>query len=218
MWTLKRTKTRKILLPHYLGQAFKFWDLNYWLKYFLPLREFSKWIERIEGDRVKLKDNWIFNSRFTRLIAVERHIWKHYIPPFDLKNKVVLDIGAGCGETARFYLSLGASKILCVENDPENIAYLKENQGNHEDIEVFAEDFKLSHIKNLKYDLIKMDIEGYEQLILDWLKDGSITKRDIDNLILETHSIYIIDEFLRLGFRELMSISNGVSILSNIKL
>jgi hypothetical protein len=33
---------------------------------------------------------------------------KYYLPPFPLKNKKVLDLGACCGETAYFYLQHGA--------------------------------------------------------------------------------------------------------------
>jgi predicted RNA methylase len=35
-----------------------------------------------------------------------------------LRDATVLDVGAGCGETAAFYFEKGAKKVICVESDP----------------------------------------------------------------------------------------------------
>jgi hypothetical protein len=37
---------------------------------------------------------------------------KYYLPPFSLKDKTVLDVGACCGETAYFYLQHDAKKVI----------------------------------------------------------------------------------------------------------
>lgn len=49
------------------------------------------------------------------LMLKEWDVWKkHYITPFPLKGKTVLDIGAGSSETALLCLH-GASKVIAME-------------------------------------------------------------------------------------------------------
>jgi len=44
----------------------------------------------------------------------ELDMWhKHYLPI----GQTVLDVGAGCGETALFYLKHGAQRVICIEAD-----------------------------------------------------------------------------------------------------
>ena len=56
-------------------------------------------------------------------------IWnKYYLPNFSLEGKTVLDVGAGCGETALFYFLNGASKIFAIEPNEEAYKLLLENK------------------------------------------------------------------------------------------
>ncbi len=87
----------------------------------------------------------------------ELDLWhRMYLPA----GKTVLDIGAGCGESVRFYLLHGAERVIAVESDKKALEYLYEN-------------FKDSQrVKILPYqiDKIKIDVEGAER-----------------NMVVETH-------------------------------
>ena|SRR3972149_8422349 len=94
-----------------------------------------------------------------KFVETELDLWhKYYIPPEGVEGKTILDLGAGCGETALFYLLHGAKKVICVESDKDCISLLAKNYmtnpilGNH-NIQIIQ-----SHI-----DFIKIDIEGSEK-------------------------------------------------------
>src|SRR5437867_8291799 len=75
------------------------------------------------------------------------HTW--YLPIGD----TVLDLGAGCGETAYFYLRHGARRVVCIESDPAALTLLERNFGNDDRVTIIG-----AHI-----DSIKVDIEGSER-------------------------------------------------------
>jgi hypothetical protein len=68
-------------------------------------------------------------------------------------GKVVLDIGAGCGETAQFYLNHGAEKVICVEGSKNCLVNLRKNFQNDQRIIVVP----------YFVDKIKIDIDGSER-------------------------------------------------------
>jgi len=80
----------------------------------------------------------------------ELELWhRAYLPV----GKTVLDLGAGCGETAQFYLNHGAEKVISIESDSNCYDMLRSNFANdHRVIPILA------HI-----DSIKCDIEGGER-------------------------------------------------------
>ena len=86
------------------------------------------------------------------------HEW--YLPVGDN----VLDIGAGNGETAQFYLNHGAKKIICIEPKSE---LLTKNFGN--DNRVIIVPYRVDNIKS--------DCEGGEK-----------------NMIVETHFPFYIEQ------------------------
>lgn len=65
----------------------------------------------------------------------------------------VLDVGAGCGETAAFYLRHGASHVVAVEGDPIALDHLRENFGDDPRVTIVA----------AQIDKVKVDIEGAEE-------------------------------------------------------
>jgi hypothetical protein len=77
----------------------------------------------------------------------------YYLPRKPLAGKTVLDLGAGCGETAKFFLNHGASRVVCVEPDNKCLDYLRKNFGNDPRVTIVS-DF---------VDHIKVDIEGAEE-------------------------------------------------------
>lgn len=120
-------------------------------------------------------------SGYGGMASVELSIWERFYLPAPVEGLTVMDIGAGCGETAAFYLSHGAKKIIAVEPDREAFALLEKNaKSNGMNVEPINDVFRLTQLE-LEFDLLKMDIEGGEALLLDWA--GELTKP----LVIEAH-------------------------------
>jgi SAM-dependent methyltransferase len=99
----------------------------------------------------------------------EWRIWKEcYLPNFRLEGKTVLDVGAGPGETALFYLLHGASKVICVEEAARQCAILSDNaKTNDWNVDILNGPFKVDMLTELRFDFMKMDIEGAEVELLN---------------------------------------------------
>lgn len=65
----------------------------------------------------------------------------------------VLDVGAGCGEVALFYLNHGAEKVVCVEANPQCCSIIRE---------VFRDDPRIVLVE-ARIDSLMVDIEGSEE-------------------------------------------------------
>ncbi|HZY47161.1 MAG TPA: hypothetical protein VFE96_05120, partial [Candidatus Bathyarchaeia archaeon] len=92
--------------------------------------------------------------------------WKRYYLPFDLSGATILDVGAGCGETALFYFLHGARKVVCVEQDAHLSEIIHENiRSNGWNAEVLTREFGLDLLK-IGFDFMKMDCEGCETELL----------------------------------------------------
>ena len=117
--------------------------------------------------------------------------WKRHYDILDLQSKTVLDVGAGCGETAAFFYGLGAKKVICVEKDQEltKILYLNKDF-NGWDCEIYNEPFSIKHLK-LRHDFAKIDIEGGESLLLEH-------KVDLKPTVLEYHKKEIAEGLQKL--------------------
>ena len=77
--------------------------------------------------------------------------WHHDYLPI-VAGSTVLDVGAGCGETAQFYLHHGAAHVVCVEGHPSALRHLRRNFGDDPRVTIVA----------AAIDRIKIDIEGAE--------------------------------------------------------
>ena len=143
---------------------------------------------------------WRFNTPYGLLYISEHNKWNtDYTPPGGLNGKRVLDVGAGCGESAMWFLAQGARQVLCVENNEECRRYLEQNARLNRGVRVLNGSFNTDEHLWYHVDLVKMDIEGYEILFADWLDTHPDFNVDI---VLEAHNIYMKDRFLRLGFTE----------------
>ena len=69
-------------------------------------------------------DDYARDLLYTELEQFE----KYYLPPFSLQNKIILDLGACCGETAYFFLQKGAKKVICIESDSKRAKLIQENK------------------------------------------------------------------------------------------
>jgi predicted methyltransferase len=95
-------------------------------------------------------DNLELDEEHRAYLETELEMWHKYYLPI---GKIVLDIGAGNGETAQFYLNHGAEHVVCIE---PNSVLLKKN---------FATNSKITIIP-LAVDSIKCDCEGGEENII----------------------------------------------------
>lgn len=61
-------------------------------------------------------DNLVMDSEHRGMLRAELRAWhRSYLPPTSLVGKTVLDIGAGNGETAQFFLNHGAEHVISIE-------------------------------------------------------------------------------------------------------
>jgi predicted RNA methylase len=59
------------------------------------------------------------------IIKCVRFFLTTHLPPFDLKDKTVLDVGATNGEVAYWFIQVHhAAKVLCIESDPAALELL----------------------------------------------------------------------------------------------
>jgi predicted RNA methylase len=95
-------------------------------------------------------DNLILLAEYRKAVESELETWhRAYLPV----GRAVLDLGAGCGETALFYLKHGAEKVVCIEANPDAIKCLRAN---------FDSDPRVLIVES-RIDSIKVDIEGAEE-------------------------------------------------------
>ena len=87
------------------------------------------------------------------LVRKELEMWHHHYLPC---GKTVLDVGAGCGETAFFYLKHGAERVVAIEGDPQALNILYHN---------FEKDPRVTIVPAM-LDHIKVDVEGAEEGML----------------------------------------------------
>lgn len=134
---------------------------------------------------------WQFSALRRNMFLDDADEWnKHYLP-INMKGLTVLDVGAGEGETARFYLEHGAKKVLCIEPDKTCFKKLKENAIG-KPIKCYNERFSLDDLK-LPFDFMKMDIEGYEEELL-----GTPNEKPC---VIELHGLPLRDKFKKAGYK-----------------
>lgn len=112
--------------------------------------------------------------------------------PIDVRGLTVLDVGAGEGETALFYLAHGAKKVICVEANPACFNNLVANSKKHNIVPVL-EPFNIEMLNEHDFDFMKCDIEGYEEMLLD--------TELVKPAVIEVHGLQLRDKFKAKGFR-----------------
>lgn len=140
------------------------WSILDWLKH---LAISWNW-KFVDGNSVKIGPYVLeLTPYYFELLWREWQAWKNwYLPPWSLKGKVVLDVGAGCGETALFYYLHGAKRVIAVEPQASLTALLKTNMTRNKwNMEIVEGPFQLSILQR-DFDFMKMDGEGCEDLLL----------------------------------------------------
>lgn len=146
--------------------------------------------------RELLACRWRFSPPRIQMLQSELVDWqKHYLPPkLDLKGKTVLDVGAGEGETAFFFLRNGAAQVTCIEVNQILAGRLRYNAVRHPELKVIEEPFSLRHLA-LKHDFLKVDVEGYEETLL------TAAKELVAPAVVEVHGLQLVDRFEAAGWR-----------------
>lgn len=144
-------------------------------------------------NRYIINNHWYFKTDIFTMFNSEFEDYKKFYN-IDVKNKTVLDVGAECGSTAMYFFIRGAKKVICIEPNTKYLFYLRKNKEYH-NIEVIPEYFNLNHLDYLKFDVVKLDIEGYEEILLNYNK-----KIDYP-IMLEIHGLQLIEKFADKGYK-----------------
>jgi 2-polyprenyl-3-methyl-5-hydroxy-6-metoxy-1,4-benzoquinol methylase len=111
---------------------------------------------------------YTFSQGRARIITTETPVWKkHYLPKMPLnKEALILDAGAGEGETILFYARHGFKNFRAVEIDTKCCEILKQNiENDHRlDVEIRNSPFSLEDLNDV--DFAKIDVEGAERQLL----------------------------------------------------
>lgn len=86
--------------------------------------------------------------------------------PGPFTGRVVMDVGAGCGETADYFLKHGAKFVIAIEPDEKKASLLRANMKGRP-VYILQERFALWML-SLPHDYLKFDAEGAESLLLDY--------------------------------------------------
>ena len=136
--------------------------------------------------------DWILSKGRFDLILRESAEWELCYLPVSVKDKVVLDVGAGEGETAKFFLDHGARRVICIESDSAAFTFLHRNAGEH-GFTAIQKRFDLTDLKEFNFDFLKIDVEGYEEVLLDTVLRTPA--------VLEVHGFQLREKFAQRGYR-----------------
>ena len=139
-----------------------------------------------------LLSGWVFSNRSVDLLVNELCDMSFNYLPVDIRGKVVLDVGAGEGESALFFLAHGAKKVVCVEANPLYFKNLIINSKRFSIVPV-CKPFCVEMLNDFIFDFLKVDIEGYEECLLD--VDLKVPA------VIEVHGLQLRDKFRDRGFR-----------------
>ena len=159
------------------------------------IHPFSWSIESLTRRRRLYPHEVTFSSEFAYIVL-------DYLKP---KNKVILDVGAYVGDTAKLFLKHGARKVVCIEVNKE---WAK--QINLPNTEVIIEPFCLDHL-SIPHDAMKMNIEGYETELL------SVPPNKLERSLVTTHCLWITEQFIKAGWHPLRAFDSmgGENIMVN---
>jgi ribosomal protein L11 methylase PrmA len=111
-----------------------------------------------------------------------RYWEKYYLPPGGVGGKVVLDAGAGAGESAYFFFNHGARRVIAIEQDARSVEFLRENATRNKwDMEIIHSSFRAEFVRESRCDFMKVDVEGGEKeiIVLDKLPECFIETHDL---------------------------------------
>jgi len=131
-----------------------------------------------------------FSTVIWQMIALEWPTWiKCYTPSLPFReDSLVLDAGAGEGETLLFFYMLGFRRFRCVELNPARFRFLERNTQSLRDVHCELENRPFEASDVIGVDFAKIDVEGGETELL------KVSRVELPKeIVLETHSSQIAD-------------------------
>jgi hypothetical protein len=124
------------------------------------------------------------------LIGKEWGEWERdYLPVGGVKGQTVLDVGAGCGETAWFFFRHGAKRVICIEPDKEKFDKLCANARKMGwDIWAINRKFERMHLY-YPFHWAKIDCEGGE---IELLKEKTLPR-----MVVEIHFKWLAERLTK---------------------
>jgi SAM-dependent methyltransferase len=158
------------------------------------VRNHDKWLLRVSAD-------------YWRMLCFQYYgEWESFyvIDKQKLRGATVLDVGAGCGETAAFYFEKGAKKVICVESDPRCVRMLEFNRlVNDWNLEIVHSAFDPTILGRREVELAKFDCEGCERELLD------LSTSDVHfDMVGEIHGVAILEEGEEQGYRQTIPLAS----------
>lgn len=152
------------------------------------VRNHDKWLLRVSAD-------------YWRMLCFQYYgEWESFyvIDRQKLRGATVLDVGAGCGETAAFYFEKGAKKVICVESDPKCLCLLDFNKFLNEwNSDIVRGAFDISILGRSEIQFAKFDCEACERALLD------LSTSDVHfDMVGEIHDVAILEEREQQGYRQ----------------
>jgi len=122
------------------------------------------------------------------LISLEYNLWRRfYLPTKPLgKDAVILDAGAGEGETILFFATYGYHNFIAVENNLSKCRKI-EDSTSHLNVDVRKREFRAEDLNNVDY--AKVDVEGGERELLHLEKLPC-------ELTVEIHDSYLLEKLI----------------------
>jgi SAM-dependent methyltransferase len=155
-------------------------------------RTINEWITTRKFRAAISASGWHFSKFREDMILREIKDWHQHYLPINVKDLVILDIGAGEGETAKFFLDYGAAEVICIEPCHEAFKHLKENSATNSLVPL-NKFFEISDLSAQTFDFLKMDIEGYEESLLETELSSPA--------VIEVHGMQLRDKFQKAGWR-----------------
>jgi ubiquinone/menaquinone biosynthesis C-methylase UbiE len=90
-----------------------------------------------------------------------------------LHNKVVLDVGCGNGYLAKYFVSAGAQRVICIDKSPHAIAIATQNTQPYKQVECVVQDIE----KPLRFEDKSIDIV-YSSMVLHQIEDLKIAQNE----------------------------------------
>ncbi|MEN3052056.1 MAG: hypothetical protein ABC596_09630 [Candidatus Methanosuratincola petrocarbonis] len=137
------------------------------------------------------------------LLTPEDRKWYATLP---LKDAVVLDVGAYNGDSAKFFLEHGAKQVICIEPDVEQALKIEDPR-----CRIIIDEFRLEHLR-IPHDCIKVDIEGWEEILLDYDKP-------LKPCVVEVHGQQLWKKFEDRGWEYVSKsrLANCTTLMRNFK-
>lgn len=156
-------------------------------------RTILNYLKTKNQNRSLAASKWTFSLLRRNMYFDELQDWRENYLPVSVVGKIVLDVGAGEGETAKLFLDNGAKEVICIEPDTASFNLLSFNASKHPGrLDIINRKFKLSDLI-LPFDFLKMDIEGYEEALL-----GVELRRQA---VVEVHGLQLVKKFREKGYR-----------------